>query len=350
MPLPNSLLPTTLVGSYPQPEWLVDPAALLKVRVPRIRAPEIWRFEGPLLERAQDDATLIAVRDMERAGIDILTDGEIRRESYSNHFSNALEGVEISPPGEIVGRTNRKMFVPRVTGPIRRRASVEVRDVEFLRRNTDRAIKITLPGPFTMAQQAKNEFYRDEAEMAHDFAIAVNEELHALKAAGADVVQLDEPWLEEREVAARSYGLAALDRALEGIDGPTVVHVCFGYAFVVPDKPRRYRVLEQLAACRAQQVSIEAAQSHLDLAELTELGNKTVVLGVIDLADKTIESDQTVAARIREALVHIRAERLVLAPDCGMKYLTREQAFGKLCALANGAAIVRAELTGNARA
>ncbi len=344
MPLPQHLLPTTVVGSYPQPEWLVDPAVLLRVRVPRVRAPEIWRFEGALLERAQDDATILAVRDMERAGIDIVTDGEIRRESYSNHFSNALEGIEIDPPGEIVGRTNRRMFVPRVTGPIRRRASVEVRDVEFLRRNTDHAIKITLPGPFTMAQQAKNEYYKDEAEMAFDLAVAVNEELKALKAAGADVLQLDEPWLEERQDAARSYGLAALDRALDGVEGPTVVHVCFGYAFVVPDKPRRYGVFEQLAACKATQVSIESAQSGLDLAALTELGDKTIVLGVLDLAAKTIETPQLVAERIRHALAHVPAARLVLAPDCGMKYLTREQAFGKLAALAEGARIVRSEI------
>jgi 5-methyltetrahydropteroyltriglutamate--homocysteine methyltransferase len=344
MPYPQHLLPTTVVGSYPQPEWLVDPATLLRVRVPRVRAPEIWRFQGELLGRAQDDATVLAVRDMERAGIDIVTDGEIRRESYSNHFSNALEGISIDPPGEIVGRTNRKMAVPRVVGPIRRRASVEVRDVEFLRRNTDACIKITLPGPFTMAQQAKNEHYRDEAEMAFDFAVAVNEELKALKAAGADVLQLDEPWLEERQEAAQRYGLAALDRALEGIDGPTVVHVCFGYAFVVPDKPRRYGVFEHLAASRATQVSIESAQSNLDLAALAELGDKTIVLGVIDLADRAIESAEVVAARIRRALEHVPAERLVLSPDCGMKYMPREIAFGKLAALAAGARIVRGEL------
>ena len=339
----KQLLPTTVVGSYPQPRWLIDREAL-GGKVPRVRAPEIWRIAQPFLEQAQDDATLLAIRDMERAGIDIISDGEMRRESYSNRFATALEGIDLERPGTTLNRSGQPIPVPRVAGPIRRKGPVEVSDLVFLKKNTSRMVKITLPGPFTMAQQAQDDYYRDEEALALAFAAAVNEEIRDLKAAGADVVQIDEPWLQARHERAARYGVKAIDRALEGIPGTTVVHLCFGYAAAVKDKPSGYSFLPQLAGSRATQISIEAAQPKLDLGVLRELAPKGIVLGVIDLAAPKVESAEAVAARIRAALAHIGPERLVAAPDCGMKYLPREVAFGKLKALAEGAALVRREL------
>jgi 5-methyltetrahydropteroyltriglutamate--homocysteine methyltransferase len=339
----KELLPTTVVGSYPQPHWLIDREAL-GGKVPRVRAPEIWRIAPAFLEEAQDDATLLAIRDMERAGIDIITDGEMRRESYSNRFATALEGIDIEHPGTTRNRSGQPIPVPRIAGPIRRKGAVEARDVQFLRKNTSRRIKITLPGPFTMAQQAQDDHYRDEEAVAMAFAAAVNEEIRDLKAAGADVIQLDEPWLQARHERAARYGVKAINRALEGIGGTTVVHLCFGYAAAVKEKPSGYSFLPQLADTRATQISIEAAQPRLDLGVLRELAPKTVMLGVIDLGDPSVESAEIVAARIRAGLAHVGPERLVAAPDCGMKYLPREVAYGKLKALAAGAALVRRQL------
>jgi 5-methyltetrahydropteroyltriglutamate--homocysteine methyltransferase len=312
--------------------------------VPRVRAPEIWKVQAEQLEEAQDDATLIAIRDMERAGIDIITDGEMRRESYSNRFATALEGVDIVNPGTTVNRSGGQSVVPRIVAPIRRTRPIEIGDVRFLRRNTAKKIKITLPGPFTMTQQAQDDYYRDEEALAMAYAAAVNEEVRELKAAGADVVQLDEPWLQARADRAARYGVKAINRALQGIEGTTVVHLCFGYAAAVKDKPSGYSFLPQLADTTASQISIEAAQPRLDLAVLKELGRKTVMLGVIDLGTPEVETPQTVAERIRAGLKHVPAERLVVAPDCGMKYLSREVAFAKLSSLVQGAAIVRREI------
>jgi len=337
------LLPTTVVGSYPQPNWLID-RARLGSKVPRVRQPEIWRVEQPYLEQAQDDATLIAIRDMERAGIDIITDGEMRRESYSNRFATALEGVDIENPGTTINRTGARSVVPRIAGPIKRKNPVEVRDVQFLRQNTSGMIKITLPGPFTMAQQAQDDYYRDEEALALAYAAAVNEEIRDLKAAGADIVQIDEPWLQARPEAAARYGVKAINRALEGIGGTTVVHLCFGYAAAVASKPSGYSFLPQLAGSSASQISIEAAQPKLDLGVLRALAPKTIMLGVIDLGSSSVETPEEVARRIRLGLEHVSAERLVLAPDCGMKYLDRRTAFGKLKALADGAELVRKSL------
>lgn len=341
------LLPTTVVGSYPQPDWLVDRAVLTGRMPPRVRAKEIWRVPEPLLEGAQDDATLLAIRDMERAGIDIVTDGEARRESYSNRFALALDGVDLDNPGEVIGRTGKRTSVPRVTGPIKRRGPVEVRDAAFLAANTDRVTKITLPGPFTLSRQAKDEYYGDPEAMALAYAEAVNEEAKDLKRSGVDIIQLDEPWMEQFPDEARAYGLKALNRALEGIDGTTIVHVCFGYAHVVPDKPHAYSILPYLAECRADQISIEAAQPNLDLTVLRELTQKSILLGVLDLGSAEVETAEIVAARIRRGLEHVPADLIVPAPDCGMKYLPRDRAFGKLRALADGAAIVRKELQGS---
>jgi 5-methyltetrahydropteroyltriglutamate--homocysteine methyltransferase len=339
------LLPTTVVGSYPQPDWLVD-RDMLKDTVPRVRMHKLWRVAEPYLAQAQDDATLLAIRDMERAGIDIITDGEMRRESYSNRFATALDGIDNDNPAAITNRSGRSVEVPRVVGRIQRRKPVEVADMAFLRRNTDRKAKITLPGPFTMAQQAKNEFYGDADEMIMDFAAAVNEEVRDLQAAGADVIQLDEPWLRNDPDAAKRIAIKAINRALEGLTVPTVVHLCFGYAAVVHgQKPTGYSFLPQLADSTAQQISIEAAQPKLDLGMLSDLGSKTIMLGVIDLKDQAVETPEQVADRIRGALKYIPAERLVPAPDCGMKYLSRETAFGKLKALSEGAAMVRRELS-----
>ena len=340
----DQLFPTTVVGSYPQPDWLVNREVLRSIKVPRIHAPEIWRPEPAFLEAAQDDATILAIRDMEAAGIDIVTDGEIRRESYSNRFALMLEGVDAENPAEIVGRTGVTLQVPRVAGAIVRGAPVEVRDAAFLRANTSRQAKITLPGPFTMAQQCKNDFYADNEEMAMAFAAAVNAELHDIKKTGIDVVQLDEPWLQARPEEAARYGVKVVNRALEGVPGVTVVHLCFGYAHAVSNKPTGYSFLPQLADCIAAQISIEAAQPKLDLGVLRDLGGKTILLGVIDLGRTEIETPETVADRIRNALPFIDAERLVPAPDCGMKYLSRDTALGKLKALSNGAALARRRL------
>jgi 5-methyltetrahydropteroyltriglutamate--homocysteine methyltransferase len=341
-----ALLPTTVVGSYPQPDWLVDRAILTKNNVvPRVRLKEIWRVAEDALEQAQDDATLIAIRDMERAGIDIITDGEMRRESYSNRFALALDGVDVDNPAVVSGRMGKPTPVPRVTGPIRRRHPVEVRDVEFLRANTDRQIKITLPGPFTMSMQAHDEHYGDEEAFAMAYAQVVAEEARDLVAAGADVIQLDEPWLQARPDQAKRYGVKAINRALAGVPGTTVVHMCFGYAALVSEKPSGYSFLPQLADSTAAQISIEAAP-RLDLGVLKDLSNKTIMLGVLDLGTTEVETAETVAARLREGLRHVPADRLVAAPDCGMKYLPRPRAFAKLKALAEGAAIVRRELAG----
>jgi 5-methyltetrahydropteroyltriglutamate--homocysteine methyltransferase len=343
-PLP--LLPTTVVGSYPQPDWLVDRAVLTGRLPPRVQAKEIWRVKEPMLEGAQDDATLLAIRDMERAGIDIVTDGEARRESYSNRFALALDGLDLDNPAEVIGRTGKQTTVPRVIGPIKRRGPVEARDAAFLAANTDRMTKITLPGPFTMSRQAKDEYYGDPEAMAMAYAEAVNEEAKDLKRAGVDIIQLDEPWMEQFPDEGRQYGLKALNRALEGIEGTTIVHVCFGYAYVVPDKPHAYSILPYLAGCIADQISIEAAQPNLDLSVLRELPGKTILLGVLNLGSPEIETAELVASRIRKGLEHVDADRIVPAPDCGMKYLPRDRAFGKLRALAEGAAIVRRELQG----
>jgi 5-methyltetrahydropteroyltriglutamate--homocysteine methyltransferase len=339
----NKLLPTTVVGSYPQPDWLIDRATLSK-SVPRVRQREIWRIPEPLLEQAQDDATILAIRDMERAGIDIITDGEIRRESYFNRFATALDGIDSEHPGSAIARTGARIPVPRVVGPIRRRHAVEVRDVEFLRRNTDRAIKITLPGPFTMAALAQDDHYKDEEALTLAYADAVNAELRDLKSAGADVIQLDEPYLQARPDSANRYGVKAIDRALAGIPGETAIHLCFGYAHSVNNKPSGYSFLARLADCQAKQISIEAAQPKIDLGVLKDLAPKTIIVGVLDLARRDAEQAPEVAERIRAALKFVPAERLVPAPDCGMKYLSRETAFAKLKALADGAAIVRRDL------
>jgi 5-methyltetrahydropteroyltriglutamate--homocysteine methyltransferase len=340
------LLPTSLVGSYPQPDWLIDRSQLLKQMPPRVRALELWRVAPQYLEQAQDDATLNAIRDQERAGLDIITDGEIRRESYSNRFATALEGVDIDNPGTTINRSGNPIPVPRITAKIRRKHAVEVRDLSFLRANTDRMVKMTVPGPFTMAQQAQDDFYKDEVALAMDYAAAVNEEIKDLFANGADIVQIDEPWMQARPEKARAYGLKALNRALDGVTGTTAVHICFGYAQMVKEKPTGYSFLAEFEQSDADQVSIETAQPNLDCAVLTKLPGKSIVLGVIDLSDKNIEKPEIVAARIRRALPYVPAERIVVAPDCGLKYLSREVAFGKMKAMAEGAAIVRKELGG----
>ena len=338
------LLPTSLVGSYAQPDWLIDRKKLAGRFPPRVRARELWRVAPEYLDEAQDDATLIAIRDQERAGLDIITDGEQRRESYSNRFATALDGVDIDNPGTALDRSGHPNPVPRITGKVRRRQPVEVRDVEFLRANTDRTIKITVPGPFTMSQQAQNDYYKDEQEMVLDYAAAVNAEIKDLFRAGADIVQIDEPYMQARPDKARKIGLRGLQAALDGVKGTTAIHICFGYAAIIHVRPEGYSFLPELAGTPVQQVSIETAQSNLDCSVLQKLPGKTIILGVLDLSDMAIETPETVAARIRRALPHVPAERIVVAPDCGLKYLSREIAFGKMQAMVEGAKIVRAEL------
>jgi 5-methyltetrahydropteroyltriglutamate--homocysteine methyltransferase len=338
------MLVTTVVGSYPQPDWLIDRERLGDRLPPRVRAKELWRVPEPFLEEAQNDATRLAVQDMERAGVHVITDGEMRRESYSNRFATALEGVDLDNPGVSLDRTGHENPVPRVVGPIRRSRPVEVRDVEFLRSLTDRRIKITVPGPFTMTHQAQNDHYTDERSLALAYAEAVNDELRDLKAAGADVVQIDEPYLQARPQPAREYAVEAIDRALEGIDGETVLHTCFGYAHIVKDRLSGYPFLPELNDCSATHLSIEAAQPDLDPEVLREVPGKTIVLGVLDLGAAEVEMPELVAERIRNALAVVGPERLVVAPDCGMKYLPRERAFRKLQAMVEGARLVGEDL------
>lgn len=341
----QKLIPTSLVGSLPQPDWLIDRVKLAGRFPPRVRAKELWRIEEPYLAQAQDDATILAIRMQKDVGLDIVTDGEIRRESYSNRFATALEGVDIDNPGTALDRSGHPNPVPRVIGPIRRRHSVGVADLEFLKRHSTRLRKITVPGPFTMSQQAQIEYYGgDAAKAAMDYAAAVNEEIRDLFAAGADIVQIDEPYMQARPAPAREYGLDALNRALEGVTQTTAVHICFGYAAIIHERPSAYSFLPELARCSCKQVSLETAQSNLDCSVLVALEGKQIILGVIDLADMKVESADTVAARIRRALEFVDADKVIVAPDCGMKYLPRDVASGKLKAMVRGAGIVRAEL------
>lgn len=337
------LFPTSLVGSYAQPDWLIDRPRLAGQFPPRTRARELWRIAEPWLKQAQDDATILAIRDQERAGLDIVTDGEARRESYSNRFATALDGLDLDNYGTVLTRSGKPVPVPRIVGPIRRLHPVEVEDLRFLRANTDRKIKVTLPGPFTLSQQAVNEHYPSAAEAAMDYAAALRAEIADLFAAGADVVQLDEPWMQAKPELAEDYGLAALNAALEGAAGTTAVHICFGYAALTRERPPGYSFLPQLAGCTCDQISIETAQADLDTSVLETLRGKTIILGVLNLADPTVESPELVAHRIRRALPHVDADKVVAAPDCGLKYLPREVAFGKMQALAQGAALMRAE-------
>src|SRR5215472_14880484 len=339
----NVLLPTSLVGSYAQPDWLIDRKKLAGRFPPRVRARELWRVAPEFLDEALDDATLLAIGDQESAGLDIITDGEQRRESYSNRFATALEGIDIHNPGTALDRSGHPNPVPRIIGKVRRKQPVQVRDVKFLRANTRRAIKITVPGPFTMSQQAQNDFYQDEQEMVLDYAAAVNAEIKDLFAAGANIVQIDEPYMQARPEKARQYGLRGLAAALDGVTGTTAIHICFGYAAIIHVRPSGYSFLPELAASPVQQISIETAQSNLDCSIVEKLPDKTIILGTLDLSDTAIETPETVAARIRRALRHVPAERIVVAPDCGLKYLPRDIAYGKMRAMVEGAKIVRQE-------
>ena len=339
-------LPTSLVGSYPQPDWLIDREKLRGRFPPRVRARELWRVDEAYLREAQDDATLLAIRDQERAGLDIITDGEVRRESYSNRFATALEGVNIDNPGSALDRSGHPNPVPRIDGRVRRTHPVLLGDLEFLRANTTRLVKMTVPGPFTMSQQAQNDFYDSPAELAMDYAAAVNAEIKDLFAAGADIVQIDEPYMQARPDKAREFGLDALNRALDGVSGTTAVHICFGYAAIIHERPEAYSFLPEFANCTCRQVSIETAQSDLDCRVLETLPDKTIILGVIDLEDMTVETPEQVAGRIRRAFPFAAPERIIVAPDCGMKYLPRHIAFAKLEAMVAGAAMVRRGLAG----
>ncbi len=341
-----ALFPTTLVGSYPQPEWLIDRQKLGARFPPRVRARELWRIAEPWLAEAQDDATRLAIRAQDALGLDIITDGEIRRESYSNRFATALAGIDIDNPGTALDRSGHPNPVPRIVGPIRRRHPVAVDDTRFLRAHTTKPIKMTMPGPFTMSQQAQNDYYPSEERAAMDYAVAVNEEVRDLFAAGADIVQLDEPYMQARPEKARQYGLAALNRALEGITGTTAVHICFGYAAIIHQRPSGYSFLPELAGCACRQVSIETAQARLDCAVLAKLDGKQIMVGCLDLNDPAVETADTIVARIKRALAYARPENVVLAPDCGMKYLPRDVAAGKLASMVAAARILRAEFSG----
>jgi 5-methyltetrahydropteroyltriglutamate--homocysteine methyltransferase len=342
--LQRKLFPTTVVGSYPQPDWLIDRPLLTANTPPRVRMRKLWRVAPEFLDQAQDDATILAIRDQERAGIDIVSDGEMRRESYFNRFATALDGIDLDNPGTVISRTGKPALVPRVVGRVRRLRPVNVQEVQFLRAHTDRQIKMTVPGPFTMTQLAQNDYYASEADLAMDYAAAVNAEIRDLFAAGADVVQIDEPYMQAHPEPARAYGIAALQRALEAVAGTTVLHICFGYGVMVKGKPARYAFLSELAATTVHQVSVETAQASLDCSVLVDLRGKTVVLGVLDLSTSDVESPGVVAERIRRALPYVPVERLIVAPDCGMKYLTRDVAFAKLSAMVEGAGLMRAEM------
>ena len=338
------LFPSTIVGSYPQPDWLIDREKLSKQFPPRTRARELWRIDPAYLSAAQDDATRLAIQDQERAGLDIISDGEIRRESYSNHFATALDGLDLDNPGQTLDRSGERVYVPRIVGPIRRKHAVGVDDVKFLRAHTDRRIKFTIPGPFTMSQQAQNDYYATEREASLDYATAVNEEIRDLLAAGADVVQLDEPYMQARPEKAREYGVEALNRALEGITGTTCVHICFGYAALIHERPEGYSFLSELSNTSCNQVSIETGQSNLDCEVLESLADKYILLGVLDLSSDDIETVDTIKERVRRAMEYVKPERLLLAPDCGMKYLTRDAALGKLTNMVEAGRQLRREL------
>ena len=337
------LFPTTLVGSYPQPDWLIDRQRLTEEIPPRVRAQQLWRIEEAFLKEAQDDATVLAIRAQEEAGIDIVTDGEIRRESYSNRFATALEGIDLEQPGIAVTRSGKQQLVPRIVGKIRRKHPVELQDLLFLKKHTSRKAKITVPGPFTMAQQAQNDHYPSIEAAAMDYAVAVNEEIRDLFAAGADVVQIDEPYMQAQPEKAREYGVKALNRALEGIDGETAVHICFGYSVYLKNKPSGYSFLPEFASCSCRQISIETAEPNLDCAVLMKLPNKKIMVGCIDLSKTEVESPQTIVERIRKAMAFVPKESIILAPDCGMKFLPRDSAFGKMKAMVEAARILRKE-------
>jgi 5-methyltetrahydropteroyltriglutamate--homocysteine methyltransferase len=340
------IFPTSLVGSYPQPDWLIDRERLAGRFPPRVRARELWRVDPAYLEQAWHDASRLAIADQENAGLDIITDGEASRESYSNKFATALDGVDIDNPGTALDRSGHPNPVPRISGPIRRRHPVVVDDLKFLRAHTNKTVKVTVPGPFTMSQQAQNDYYPSREAAAFGYAEAVNEEIKDLFAAGADIVQLDEPYMQARPDEARGYGVPVLNRALEGVTGTTAVHICFGYAAIIHERPEGYSFLPEIAASTADQVSIETAQSGLDCSVLSSLDGKTIILGVLDLNDQAVETPAQIVARVRKALDYVPPERLVLAPDCGMKYLPRDAAFGKLSAMAQAAAQLRTEFSG----
>ncbi|MFT5133859.1 MAG: 5-methyltetrahydropteroyltriglutamate--homocysteine methyltransferase [Gammaproteobacteria bacterium] len=339
------LFPCSIVGSYPQPDWLIDREKLAGRFPPRTRARELWRVDDKFIAAAQDDATRLAIQDQERAGLDIVSDGEIRRESYSNHFATSLEGIDLDNPGEALDRSGDPVFVPRIVGPIRRPHAVGVRDVKFLRANTDRIIKFTVPGPFTMSQQAQNEYYSTDRECALDYAAAVNAEIKDLFAAGADIVQIDEPYMQARPEKAKDYGIEVLNRALDGVKGRTCVHICFGYAALIHERPEGYSFLPEFADSTCNQLSIETAQSNLDCTVLSALADKEILLGVIDLSTEEVESAETIRNRVLRALSYVEEERIILAPDCGMKYLSRESAFGKLSSMCQAAALLRKEFS-----
>jgi 5-methyltetrahydropteroyltriglutamate--homocysteine methyltransferase len=337
------LFPTSLVGSYPQPDWLIDRQKLAGRFPPRVRATELWRVEPELLAQAQDDAAMLAIGAQEDAGLDIITDGEIRRESYSNAFATALEGVDVDNPGTAMDRSGHPNPVPRITGPISRRHAVNVDALQFLRAHTKRTIKVTVPGPFTMAEQAQNDYYPSKEAAAFGYAEAVREEIADLFKAGADIVQLDEPYLQARPESAKEYGVKVLNAALDGAAGTTAVHLCFGYAAIIHERPSGYSFLPELAAATADQISIETAQSGLDCAVLADLAGKTIILGVLNLGDSAVEAPDVIARRAERALPYVAAERIVLAPDCGMKYLPRDSANGKLAAMTQAAKLLRGE-------
>ena len=342
------LFPTTLVGSYPQPEWLIDREKLSGRFPPRVRAMELWRIPEPYLADAQDDATIMAIKAQEEAGLDVITDGEIRRESYSNRFATALEGVDIDNPGTALDRSGHPNPVPRIVGKIRRKRPVEVDDLKFLKRHTARMVKMTVPGPFTLSRQAQNDFYKSDEAAAMDYAAAVNEEIRDLFAAGADIVQIDEPYMQARPEQAREYGLKALNRALDGIHGTTAVHICFGYAAIIHQRPSGYSFLPELAGCGCKQVSIETAQSALDCSVLAKLAGKQIMVGAIDLNDMNVETPEQVVARIKRALPYVKPENVIIAPDCGMKYLPQDIAYGKMLAMVEAAKMLRIEYAGRA--
>ncbi len=339
------LFPTTLVGSYPQPDWLIDRKRLTEEIPPRVRAQQLWRVPEEFLKQAQDDATVLAIKAQEEAGIDIVTDGEIRRESYSNRFATALEGVDLDKPGVAVTRSGKQQLVPRIMGKIRRKHAVELQDLLFLKKHTSRKTKITVPGPFTMAQQARNDYYPSIEAAAMDYAVAVNEEIRDLFAAGADVVQIDEPYMQAQPEKAREYGVRALNRALENISGETAVHICFGYSVYLKNKPSGYAFLPEFANCSCKQISIETAEPKLDCSVLTNLKNKKIMVGCIDLSDHKVESPQIIVERIRKALAFVPKENVILAPDCGMKFLPRESAFGKMKSMVEAARMLRKEFS-----
>ena len=340
------MLETTVAGSLPKPAWLAEPEQLW--------AP--WRMAGEALWAAQCDAALVVLKEQEDAGIDIVSNGEVFRQHFVHGILEGVEGVDFSRKRVIGIRADRyEAEVPTVTGPIRRTGPIHAEEVRFTRAHTKRKLKFTMPGPMTIVDTLADEHYRDRPALAMAFAEVLNQEARELEALGVDVIQFDEPAFNVYLDAVEGWGIAALERAADGLGCKTAVHICYGYGIranldwkaTLGDEWAQYRdTFPVLARSTIDQVSLECANSKVPIELIALLDGKDVLVGAIDVTTSEIESPEAVARTIRDALAHVRPEKLYPCTNCGMVPLGREVAEGKLRALAAGAALVRAELAG----